>query len=66
MLRSPADLGHVSCPRNCAPAAKVHLYRAGHGFNCDLRASNHAESAALAGKHALASLARHLGAAGGH
>lgn len=30
------------------PQAEVHLYPAGHGFNCDERADHHPESAALA------------------
>ena len=35
------------------PAAVTHIYPAGHGFNCDLRASFHAESAALAKRRTL-------------
>jgi carboxymethylenebutenolidase len=43
------------------PGATVHFYPAGHGFNCDQRASYHADSAALARDRSLAFLARHLG-----
>ncbi len=38
----------------------IHLYPAGHGFNCDLRGSYHAESAALARERSLAFLAERL------
>lgn len=43
------------------PDAPVHVYPAGHGFNCDHRASFHAESAKLARRRTLEFLARHLG-----
>ena len=36
------------------PDAQVFTYPAGHGFNCDLRGSYHAESAALARERTLA------------
>ena len=42
------------------PEVPIHLYPAGHGFNCDLRGSYHAESAALARERSLAFLAEHL------
>lgn len=39
----------------------VRLYPAGHGFNCDHRASHDATAAALARERTLAFLARHVG-----
>jgi carboxymethylenebutenolidase len=39
----------------------VYIYPAGHGFNCDQRASYHAESARLARERALAFLREHIG-----
>ncbi|MFP7721244.1 dienelactone hydrolase family protein [Lysobacter sp. A3-1-A15] len=41
----PAD---VQAHRAAYPAARLHVYDAGHGFNCDRRADFHAASAALA------------------
>ena len=41
--------------------AEVHVYAAGHGFNCDLRADFDPASAALARQQTLDFLARHLG-----
>jgi carboxymethylenebutenolidase len=43
------------------PALPVYLYPAGHGFNCDQRASYHAESARLARERTLAFLSEHVG-----
>jgi carboxymethylenebutenolidase len=43
------------------PELPVHLYPAGHGFNCDQRASYHAESARLARERTLAFLRKHVG-----
>jgi carboxymethylenebutenolidase len=43
------------------PALEVHLYPAGHGFNCDQRGSFDAPSAALARQRSLAFLRQHLG-----
>jgi len=43
------------------PAARVHLYPAGHGFNCDQRASFDASAAKLARVRTLAFLRQHLG-----
>jgi carboxymethylenebutenolidase len=43
------------------PEADVHLYPAGHGFNCDQRASYDAAASKLARERTLAFLARHLG-----
>jgi len=43
------------------PEVEVHLYDAGHGFNCDQRASFDARAAGLARERARAFLTRHLG-----
>ena len=43
------------------PELPVHIYPAGHGFNCDQRASYHAESARLARGRTLAFLRDHIG-----
>jgi carboxymethylenebutenolidase len=43
------------------PELPVYLYPAGHGFNCDQRASYHAESARLARERTQAFLREHLG-----
>ena len=42
------------------PQLPVHLYPADHGFNCDHRASHHAQSAALARRRSLAFFAQAL------
>ncbi len=39
---------------------EIHIYPAGHGFNCDQRGSYHAESAKLARERTLAFFAWHL------
>jgi carboxymethylenebutenolidase len=39
----------------------MHIYPAGHGFNCDERASHHEPSAVLARSRTLEFLKRHLG-----
>ncbi len=43
------------------PDQRVFTYPAGHGFNCDQRASYHAESAKLARERTLAFFRQHLG-----
>jgi carboxymethylenebutenolidase len=43
------------------PDLPVHIYPAGHGFNCDQRASYHAQSARLARDRTLAFLHERLG-----
>jgi carboxymethylenebutenolidase len=43
------------------PELPVYLYPAGHGFNCDQRASHHAESARQARERTLAFLRAHVG-----
>jgi carboxymethylenebutenolidase len=42
------------------PEVQVHIYPAGHGFNCDQRGSYHAESAKLARTRTLEFFAQHL------
>jgi carboxymethylenebutenolidase len=39
----------------------IHIYPAGHGFNCDQRAAHHPESARLARERTLAFLRQHVG-----
>lgn len=46
--------------RAADPSGVIHLYPAGHGFNCDQRADYEPASAALARERSLAFLARHL------
>ncbi len=53
-------LDDVEAVRGLHPEVPIHLYPAGHGFNCDLRDSYHAESAALARERSLAFLDEHL------
>jgi carboxymethylenebutenolidase len=47
--------------RAAQPKVEVHFYPAGHGFNCDQRASHDAAAARLARERSLAFFARHLG-----
>jgi carboxymethylenebutenolidase len=47
--------------RAAQPSLPMHVYPAGHGFNCDERGSYHAASAALARTRTLEFLKRHLG-----
>ena len=43
------------------PEVLAHFYQAGHGFNCDQRASYHAESARIARSRTIEFLHRHVG-----
>ena len=54
-------LADVDAIRAAQPDVPIHLYPAGHGFNCDHRGSYDAESAALALERTLAFFAEHLG-----
>jgi len=54
-------LAGVEALRSAHPGVTVHLYPAGHGFNCDQRASYDAASAALARHRTLAFLREHVG-----
>lgn len=44
-----------------ASGVEIHVYPAGHGFNCDERGSHSPESARLARERSVAFLTRHLG-----
>jgi carboxymethylenebutenolidase len=55
----PAE--QVEKVKTAHPEVEIHWYEgAGHGFNCDMRASYHTESAALARSRALTFLKRNL------
>ncbi|HEX6137065.1 MAG TPA: dienelactone hydrolase family protein [Casimicrobiaceae bacterium] len=54
-------LDEVDALRNANPAVEVFLYPAGHGFNCDARASYDAASAKLARERTLAFFRTHVG-----
>lgn len=54
-------LSDVDQIRAAQPDLPVHVYHAGHGFNCDARASYDAASAALALERTLDFLHRHIG-----
>lgn len=47
--------------RAAHPDVPIHVFPAGHGFNCDARGSYHAESAAAALELTLAFFAEHVG-----
>jgi carboxymethylenebutenolidase len=51
----------VESVRESQPEVEVYLYPAGHGFNCDARASYDAGSAALARDRTLAHFRKHVG-----
>jgi carboxymethylenebutenolidase len=51
----------VEAIRAAQPAVPIHVYPAGHGFNCDQRADFHKESADLALERTLAFFAEHIG-----
>jgi carboxymethylenebutenolidase len=53
----PADLAKT---RAALPEAEIHVYPAGHGFNCDQRKDYDARCAALALERTLAFFAKHL------
>ncbi|MGH7323062.1 MAG: dienelactone hydrolase family protein [Candidatus Rokuibacteriota bacterium] len=46
--------------REAHPAIPMHIYPAGHGFNCDERASYHEQSARLARQRTLEFLRKHM------
>ena len=52
---------HYEAVRATHPEVPVHVYPAGHGFNCDERASYDEASARLARERTLEFLRRHLG-----
>src|SRR5690606_19428578 len=51
---------HVDRHRQALPDAQIHVYPAGHGFNCDQRGDYDADSAALAEQRTLTFLRRNL------
>lgn len=51
----------VEALRRAHPGITVHVYAAGHGFNCDQRGSYDAASASLARQRTLAFLREHVG-----
>lgn len=53
-----ADVDRVKAAH---PDLPIYIYPAGHGFNCDQRASYHAESARVARERTLAFLREHVG-----
>ena len=60
-LDAHIPLADVERVKRALPDVPVHVYDADHGFNCDHRASHHAESAALARKRTIALFNAHLG-----
>ncbi|MFP5397825.1 MAG: dienelactone hydrolase family protein [Gammaproteobacteria bacterium] len=54
-------LAGVEALRRAQPGVDVQVYDAGHGFNCEQRASFDAAAAALARERTLAFLRRHVG-----
>ena len=54
-------LADVETIRKAQPQAAVHVYPAGHGFNCDQRADYSAESAKLARERTMEFFRKHLG-----
>ncbi len=54
-------LSEVETVRKAHPDLEIHVYPAGHGFNCDERGSYDADSARLARERSLAFLRRHIG-----
>ncbi len=51
----------VEALRQAQPGAEIHLYPAGHGFNCDQRGAYDAAAAGLARERSLVFLRRHVG-----
>lgn len=54
-------LDGVEALREAQPSVEIHLYPAGHGFNCDQRGAYDAASARLARERSVAFLRRHVG-----
>lgn len=54
-------MSDVEAIRKAQPGAIIHVYPAGHGFNCDQRADHDAESARLARERTLRFFAEHVG-----
>ena len=54
-------LTEVAAVRDANPAVEIYTYPAGHGFNCDARASFDAAAAKLARERTLAFFRKHIG-----
>jgi carboxymethylenebutenolidase len=54
-------MSDVEKVRQAQPGMTIHVYPAGHGFNCNQRGSYHEPSARLARDRTLALLAKHVG-----
>jgi carboxymethylenebutenolidase len=54
-------MSHVDKVRQAHPEITIHVYKAGHGFNCDERGSYDAASAKVALDRTLAFLKDHIG-----
>jgi carboxymethylenebutenolidase len=54
-------MSDVEALRAAHPEVQVFVYPAGHGFNCDARASYHADSAALAKQRTIELFRSHVG-----
>ncbi len=55
------SMDDVAAVRAAQPDVPVHIYPAGHGFNCDQRADYHQASADLALERTMAFFAEHIG-----
>jgi carboxymethylenebutenolidase len=53
-------MSDVETVKQKRPDTEIHIYPAGHGFNCDERGSFHDESATIAWKRSLEFLAMHM------
>ncbi len=58
---SGIPMDQVKAVGEAHPEEELYSYPAGHGFNCDMRGSYHAESAALARERSLTFLKRTIG-----
>jgi carboxymethylenebutenolidase len=54
-------MAEVDKLKEAHPNVPIYVYPAGHGFNCEARASYHAESAQLAKQRTLELFAKHVG-----
>ena len=58
---SSIALASVAAFKRAQAAVELHIYPAGHGFNCDQRSAYDPNAAALARERTLAFFGRHLG-----
>jgi carboxymethylenebutenolidase len=58
---SAIPIAEVQAMKAERPEITIHVYPAGHGFNCESRGSYHADSAKLARERSLAFFRQHLG-----